>query len=142
MNTQKKPTHILIVDDEKEIHTLLNALLTKEGYSVADAYNASDALELINQHRPKLILLDIMMPVTSGIELCNQLKSNPATKDILIIILSARDEQSDRIEGLAHGADDYVPKPFHLRSLIRKIDFMLNKQVVDEFEESIGRSSK
>ena len=74
------------------------------------------------------MLLDIMMPKVSGIEVCNKLKGDPSTKDILIVIVSARDGQADRIEGLTHGADDYISKPFHLRSLVRKIQHILTKK--------------
>ena len=78
------------------------------------------------------------LPSVSGIEVCNTLKSDPATKEILILIVSARDAQDDRIEGLTHGADDYVSKPFHLRSLIRKIAHMLAKNQQEKFEEELG----
>ena len=120
--------HILVVDDEPQIHTVLTRILEKEGYSVSSAYGAEEAFEKIKERRPNLIILDVMMPKISGIEVCNQLKSDPATKEIMVLILSARDAQADRIEGLTHGADDYVSKPFHLRSLIRKIQHMLEKK--------------
>lgn len=119
---------ILIVDDEPQIHTVLGKLLNKEGYSVASAYSAQEAFEKVGEAKPDLIILDVMMPKVSGIDVCNRLKENPQTKDILILILSARDAQADRLEGLTHGADDYVSKPFHLRSLVRKIQHMLTKK--------------
>ena len=119
---------ILIVDDEPQIHTVLGKLLTREGYEIASAYSAEEAYRQIQTKKPDLILLDIMMPKVSGIEVCNTLKGDPKTKDILILILSAKDAQADRIEGLTHGADDYVSKPFHLRSLVRKIQHMLQKK--------------
>jgi len=124
MTTQPK---ILIVDDEAQIHTVIGKLLVKEGYQVSSAYNAEEAYQKIGAQKPDLVLLDVMMPKVSGIEICNKLKEDPATKDILILILSARDAQADRLEGLTHGADDYVSKPFHLRSLVRKIQHMLTK---------------
>ena len=119
---------ILIVDDEPQIHVVLSKLLQKEGYLVFHAYNAEEAFKEVEKERPDLILLDIMMPKVSGIEVCNRLKENPQTKEILIMILSAKDAQADRLEGFTHGADDYVSKPFHLRSLIRKIQHMLQKK--------------
>ena len=76
---------------------------------------------------PQLIVLDIMMPKVSGIEVCNYVKGTPELQDILILILSAKDAQIDRIEGLTHGADDYVAKPFHMKHLVRKIEHMLTK---------------
>lgn len=121
---------ILVVDDEPEIHTVLGKLLSKEGFTVENAYNAMDAYESVAKKRPDLIILDIMMPKISGIEVCNKLKSDPATKDILILIVSAKDAQPDRIEGLDAGADDYVSKPFHLKSLVRKIEHMLEKKII------------
>lgn len=131
---------ILVVDDEPEIHTVLGKLLTKEGYSVASAYNAEEAYAAVSNSRPDLVILDIMMPKTSGIEVCNKFKSDAATRDMLVLIVSARDAQSDRIEGLTHGADDYVSKPFHLKSLVRKIEHMLMKKAGDDFEKEIGKN--
>ena len=119
--------HILIVDDEPQIHTVLGKILLKEGYRVSDAFSAEEAFQKIAKERPNLVILDIMMPKVSGIDVCNKLKGDPKTADILILILSAKDGQADRIEGLTHGADDYVSKPFHLRSLVRKIQHMLGK---------------
>ncbi len=128
---------ILIVDDEPEVHTVLGKMLVKEGYVIQSAFNADEAFEKIKAKRPDLIILDIMMPKVSGIEVCNRIKGDPATKDILILIVSARDAQADRIEGLTHGADDYVSKPFHLRSLVRKIEHMLAKRREEEFQTAI-----
>lgn len=123
-----RPAHILIVDDEVQIHTVLGKLLAREGYQVSSAYSAEESYQKIAQAKPDLIILDVMMPKVSGIDVCNKLKADPKTKDILILILSARDQQADRLEGLTHGADDYVSKPFHLRSLVRKIQHMLTKR--------------
>ncbi len=137
MDNNSNAPRILVVDDEPDIHTVLGKLLSKEGYAVDSAYNAEEAYQAITENKPDLIILDIMMPKISGIEACNQLKADPATKDILILIVSARDAQADRLEGLSHGADDYVSKPFHLRSLVRKIEHMLTKKREDDFEKEI-----
>ena len=139
MEINSKTARILVVDDEPEIHAVLGKLLQNEGYEVVSTYNAQEASESIAEVRPDLVILDIMMPKVSGIELCNRLKSDPATKDIMVLMVSARDAQADRIAGLTHGADDYVSKPFHLRSLVRKIDHMLGKKKKDDFEKEIGR---
>lgn len=128
---------ILVVDDEPEIHTVLGKLLSREGYNVESAYNAEETYQSVAEAKPDLIILDIMMPRISGIEVCNKLKSDPQTKDILILIVSARDGQADRLEGLNRGADDYVSKPFHLKSLVRKIEHMLAKKRESEFEKEI-----
>jgi len=138
MSLNQSKANILVVDDEPDIHTVLGKLLTKEGYTVENAYSADEAYASIAEAKPDLIILDIMMPKVSGIEVCNKLKSDPLTKDIVILIVSARDTQDDRIEGLEHGANDYVSKPFHLRSLVRKIEHMLSKKVESDFEDEIG----
>ena len=75
-----------------------------------------------------MVILDLMMPRISGMEVCRIIKSNPATKDILVLILTAKESQDDRIRGLEFGADDYVSKPFHLTTLTRKIEYMLAKK--------------
>ena len=137
MEIKDKTSHILVVDDEPEIHAVLGKLLTREGFDVESAYSAEEAFKSIEGSKPDLIILDIMMPMVSGIEVCNQLKAEQKTKDIMILIVSARDAQADRIEGLKHGADDYVSKPFHLRSLVRKIEHMLDKKKKQDFEKEI-----
>lgn len=139
MGINRKTARILVVDDEPEIHTVLGKILSKEGYTVDSAYSADEAYKAVREAKPDLIILDIMMPRVSGIEVCNALKSASQTQDILILIVSARDAESDRIEGLTHGADDYVSKPFHLRSLVRKIEHMLEKKATRDFEKEIGR---
>ena len=137
MDINGRPARILVVDDEPEIHAVLGKLLIKEGFEVESAYSADEAFRSIAEHRPDLLILDIMMPRISGIEVCNRVKSAPETRDILVLIVSARDSQADRIDGLTHGADDYVSKPFHLRSLVRKIEHMLTKRREDAFEQEI-----
>jgi len=137
MNIKEKSNRILVVDDEPEIHAVLGKLLSREGFEVDSAYSADDAFRSIENTKPDLVILDIMMPKVSGIEVCNKLKASPGTKDILILIVSARDDQADRLEGLTHGADDYVSKPFHLRSLVRKIEHMLEKKKRADFENEI-----
>ena len=139
MADQIENQHIMIIDDEPEIHSILGKTLTSKGYEVSSAYSAKSAIEMIKTKKPNLIILDIMMPEISGIELCEIIKSDPETKDILVLILSAKDAQSDRLEGLSTGADDYESKPFHLKSLIRKIEHMLEKKSKDDFNEKLDR---
>ncbi|MBI2091478.1 MAG: response regulator [Deltaproteobacteria bacterium] len=121
----QKKFDILIVDDDPQVHKIIAKMLPLEGYSVRSAYSADEALTSVARAKPDLIILDIMMPKVSGIEVCNKIKGNPETKDIMILILSAKDAQADRIEGLTHGADEYISKPFHMRHLMRKIEHML-----------------
>lgn len=137
MSVNLKDTRILVVDDEPEVHAVLGRMLAHQGYTVDAAYSAKEAFRHIEEHKPDVVLLDIMMPTISGIEVLNQLKSDPETRDIIILIISAKDAQADRIEGLAHGADDYISKPFHLKSLMRKIEHMLDKREKKRFKEMI-----
>ncbi|MBI4365367.1 MAG: response regulator [Deltaproteobacteria bacterium] len=118
---------ILIVDDDPQIHKLLSKMLPEPAYRISSAFSAEEAYAAIARERPDLILLDIMMPKVSGIEVCNYVKGNPALHNILVLILSAKDTQMDRIEGLTHGADDYIAKPFHMRHLIRKIEYLVTR---------------
>lgn len=127
MKSNSNP-YILIVDDEPQIHTVLTKLLKNEGYEVQSAHNAEEAFLQIEKRKPDLVILDVMMPRVSGIDICNHIKSNPETNPILVLMLSARDQQADRLAGFSHGADDYVSKPFHLRSLMRKVQHMLEKK--------------
>jgi DNA-binding response OmpR family regulator len=124
-----KKHDILIVDDDPQVHKIISKMLPVEAYSVRSAYSAAEALETIKRARPDLVILDIMMPKVSGIEVCSQIRANPETKDTMILILSAKDAQDDRLDGLAHGADEYIAKPFHMKHLIRKIEHMLQKNV-------------
>jgi DNA-binding response OmpR family regulator len=137
MSDNRKGIRILVVDDEPEVHAVLGRMLAHAGYSVDAAYSAEEAYKAIEKHKPDVVLLDIMMPSVSGIEVCNKLRADEGTKDIIILIVSARDAQSDRIEGLSHGADDYISKPFHLKSLMRKIEHMLDKRDKKKFREQI-----
>ncbi|MBI2346460.1 MAG: response regulator [Deltaproteobacteria bacterium] len=123
--------HLLIVDDDPQVHKLLAKMLPEPTYRITSAFTAEQAYTTIRSQRPDLVVLDLMMPKVSGIEVCNYIKGDPALKEILVLILSAKDAQVDRIEGLTHGADDYVAKPFHMRHLVRKIEHMLtNKTTV------------
>jgi two-component system phosphate regulon response regulator PhoB len=130
-------TRILVVDDEPDVHVLLGKMLGNQGYMVDGAYSADEAFRIIEQNRPDLIILDIMMPSTSGLTMLERIREDENLRDILVLIVSARDEQADRLEGLSHGADDYVSKPFHLRSLVRKIEHMLEKKQMQDAKSKI-----
>ena len=115
---------ILIVDDDPQIHRLLSRMLTPK-YRIASAFSAKEAFELLTVYRPAMVTLDLMMPQTSGLEVCHFIRTQPELNSIRILILSAKDAQTDRLDGLAHGADDYIAKPFHMSHLVRKIGHML-----------------
>ena len=120
-------TQILIVDDEDAIREMISVALELAGFSWLEADNAQDAHALIVDERPKLVLLDWMLPGTSGIELARRLKRDETTREIPIIMLTAKSEEDNKIQGLDAGADDYVTKPFSTRELISRINAVLRR---------------
>ncbi len=122
------PHELLIVDDDPQIHRLLSKMLPEPRYKIHSAFSAAEAYAIIENQHPAMVILDIMMPKVSGMEVCNYIKGNPKFSEIKVLILSAKDAQSDRLDGLKHGADDYIAKPFHMRHLIRKIEHMLGRR--------------
>ena len=121
-----KPT-VLIVEDEPAQSEVLAYNLKAEGYHVITADNGEDALILVDENMPDLILLDWMMPHVSGIEVCRRLKIRPETRSIPIIMLSARSEEIDRVRGLEIGADDYVAKPYSIIELMARVRAQLRR---------------
>ena len=115
---------ILVVDDEKNIVQLVRLYLNKEGFRVEAAYDGAQALEKARTLRPDLIVLDIMMPEPDGIAVCKELRK---TSNVPIILLTARDDDIDRIVGLELGADDYVTKPFNPRELVARVKAVLRR---------------
>src|SRR3712207_3489104 len=107
MSHSHKPL-ILVVDDEADLVTLVRYNLEKEGFRVAEAGDGEEALLVATEQLPSLILLDWMLPLTSGVEVCRQLRRNPKTRDIPVILLTARGEEADKVRGLNAGAADYV----------------------------------
>jgi two-component system phosphate regulon response regulator PhoB len=118
---------ILVVEDEAAISTLLAYNLEREGYRAAEATDGEEALLMVEETRPDLILLDWMLPQTSGIEVCRRLRAKPETRNIPIIMLTARGEEADRIRGLDTGADDYITKPFSTSELLARIRAVLRR---------------
>ncbi len=116
--TNKK---ILIADDEPYILRSLSFVLKKEGFDVEIACNGEEALEKTQQFNPKILFLDVMMPIKDGYKVCKKLKSNPETKDIYIIMLTAKGQIIDREKGLTIGADEYITKPFAPREIVDKV---------------------
>ena len=127
---EKYKAHILVVDDDDGIRELVKQFLNKNNYLVTTAKNAEDALQKVKIIKFDLIVLDIMMPGKSGLEFTNE---NKKKLDTPIILLTAKGEASDRIEGLEIGADDYLAKPFEPKELILRINNILNKT---KFENS------
>ena len=122
MEKKKMKPDILVVDDESDIVDILKYNLEKENeYTVHAAYNGTEALAIAKKEKPDLILLDIMMPGMNGFEICKNLKSEPETKRIPVIFLTAKENEIDEIVGLEIGADDYIQKPISPRVVLARI---------------------
>ncbi len=119
--------HILVVDDEAAQREVLTYNLTAEGFRTSQASNGEEALLIVGEDQPDVIVLDWMMPNVSGIEVCRQLKTRPETRSIPIIMLSARSEEVDRVRGLETGADDYVVKPYSVTELLARVRSQLRR---------------
>ena len=120
---------VLVVDDESDVTELLQYRLEQEGYRVATLNDPLGFVAKVREFEPDLMLLDIMMPELSGIQLCRIVRADPSMKDIPVIFLSARGEVEDRIKGLEAGAEDYVSKPFNTNELVLRISKMLKRSV-------------
>ena len=118
---------ILIVEDDRDIVEMVEYNLKEEGYETLSALNGEDGFELARRQQPDLIILDIMLPIMDGFEVCRTLRSNGITAQIPIIILSAKSQEADKVVGLELGADDYVTKPFSPRELIARIRAILRR---------------
>ena len=119
---------ILIADDEPSIVIALEFLLRRSGYEVQIARDGDEALRLVETMRPDLVLLDIMMPVKSGYEVCRHLRERPESRDVKIIMLSAKGRDAEVAKGLTVGADIYITKPFSTRDLMARIHALLEDQ--------------
>jgi phosphate regulon transcriptional regulator PhoB len=118
---------ILIVDDEKDIVELVAYNLEREGFAVLRALDGRKAWEAVNAEKPDLVILDLMMPEISGMEVCRMIRGQAATADLPIIMLTAKSDSIDKILGLEVGADDYLTKPFHVRELIARVRAVLRR---------------
>jgi two-component system response regulator VicR len=116
---------ILVVDDEKPISDIIKFNLTKEGYAVVVAYDGEEALEKVEEEKPDLIILDLMLPKVDGLEVAKRVRANHTT---LIIMVTAKDSELDKVLGLELGADDYVTKPFSNRELVARVKANLRRQ--------------
>jgi len=128
---------ILIVEDESDLVTLLKYNLDKEGFRTMAAADGEEALLLANEQTPHLVLLDLMLPLLSGMEVCRQLRRGPKTRDVPIIMLTARGEEADRVRGLNCGADDYISKPFSPSELTARIRAVLRRASPGLAEETL-----
>lgn len=131
------PGKILVVDDERPIADILKFNLEKEGYEVICAFDGGEAVQLAFEHDPDLILLDLMLPVKDGMDVCREVRSRLSTP---IIMLTAKDTELDKVLGLELGADDYVTKPFGTRELLARVKAHLRRQ--RKLDEPRGERSK
>ncbi len=119
---------ILVVDDDPQIFKIIFRLLNSKKYQVASASNGNEALKKIEDEKPDLVILDLMMPGMSGLDVSKKIKENFSIQPIMILVLSAKDSQMDRRKCFEMGVDDYITKPFHIASLARKIEYMFEKK--------------
>ena len=118
---------ILIIEDEPDLQEVLTYNLRQEGYDTASSVTGRDGLRLLRERVPDLVILDLMLPDTAGTEVCKTIKQQPGTKDVPVIMLTAKGEEVDRVVGFELGADDYVVKPFSVRELLLRIRAVLRR---------------
>jgi two-component system phosphate regulon response regulator PhoB len=130
--------NILVVEDEEEILELVSYNLQKEGYGVQGAVSGEEALRGVKRLPPDLILLDLMLPGIDGLEVCKALKADSSTRNIPVIMLTARSEEADIVTGLELGADDYITKPFNRRVLLARVKAVLRRASGDVSDVESG----
>ena len=116
---------VLVVDDEPNIVRSLEFLMHQEGYEVRVVHDGERALQAIGERPPDLVLLDVMMPKRDGFEVCAAIRGNPDWRDVRVIMLTAKGQESERARGIETGADDYITKPFSTRALVQKVRALL-----------------
>jgi CheY-like chemotaxis protein len=119
------PARVLIVDDERANRQLLEIMLEPEGYELAVATNGEEALAAVARHPPDLVVLDVMMPGMNGYVVASHIKANPATRHVLVLVLSSLDDQNSRAHGVGAGADGFLSKPVNRRELCEQVRTML-----------------
>ena len=128
-------TRILIIDDEQDVIDLLSLHLRKAGFALSSATDGATGLRLAREESPALIILDLMLPKMPGLEICKILKTDAATRNVPVLMLTAKAEEIDRIVGLEFGADDYVTKPFSPRELVLLVNAILRRGKGEAAEE-------
>ena len=127
---------ILIADDEAQIREILRIYFEKEGFEVIEAEDGAAAILKVQSEKPDILLLDIMMPVLDGIEVCKQVRK---MSDLPIIMVTAKDDDDDRIAGLEIGADDYITKPFNSREVVARVKAVLRRAGTQEKKGEVSR---
>ena len=137
----EKP-EILIIEDEPDIAELIEFNLQQEGFSTRTALDGESAIEELSERQPGLVILDLMLPGMSGLDLCRRLRSDPETAGLPIVMVTAKAAESDRIVGLEIGADDYVTKPFSPRELVARVRAVLRRSYREMPPQSANRYAK
>lgn len=119
---------ILVIDDEEDIVDLISYNLAKEGFYIIKAYDGETALRFAQLQKPDLLILDLMLPRMSGIDVCKTIRNNPVSANLPIIMVTAKGDESDKIIGLEIGADDYITKPFSVKELVARVRAVLRRQ--------------
>ena len=127
---------IVVVEDEPDIVEVISYNLKREGYNVLSADRGDEGLNLIRNEAPDLVILDLMLPGMDGLSVCRQMKSDPIVRDVPVIIVSAKGEESDTVIGLEIGADDYLTKPFAPRELLARVKAVLRRGGIKEHQTS------
>ena len=134
----KKGT-ILVIDDEKDLIELVRYNLENDGFDVIAATDGQSGLEVVKKHRPDLVVLDLMMPGLDGLQVCQQLRADPRSASIPLIMLTAKATEADRIIGLELGADDYITKPFSPREVIARVKALLRRMNARDTQQQVIR---
>jgi two-component system alkaline phosphatase synthesis response regulator PhoP len=122
------PERILVADDEPFILRSLTFVLRTQGHEVFEAKNGEEAIALVHKEKPDLVFLDVMMPLMNGYDVCQKIKSDPELNRVHVIMLTAKGQESDRVKGLAAGADEYMTKPFSPSKIIQRVkDVMVER---------------
>ena len=128
---------ILIVEDEEDLRQVLIFNMEAAGHRVVSASKGAEALRLVKEEHPDVVLLDVMLPDVTGLDVCRQIKTDSATKQICVVMLTARAEEIDRVVGFELGADDYVTKPFSVRELTLRVSAILRRHSVPPTEDGL-----
>jgi two-component system, OmpR family, phosphate regulon response regulator PhoB len=135
------PAHVLIVDDERDLVRVVEFNLQQAGYETTAAYTGEEALQKVRHRVPDLVVLDLMLPDISGTEVCRQIKASPRSRQVPVLMLTARTDEVDRVVGFEVGADDFVTKPFSVRELVLRIRAILRRGAgaqADDVREEVG----
>lgn len=130
-------TKILVIDDDRSLAEILSYNLKQAGYEVIVAYDGQDGISQAQLKTPDIILLDLMVPVVDGLDVCRRLRADSATKDTLIVMLTAKAEESDQLIGFSLGADDYITKPFSVKILLERLKALRRRRTAEASTEEV-----